>query len=128
MPESLPILSPAPGVPLDQPSIPSNLPLSAPPSPRRRPSVASRVRQLFRTPRNIFGLFRQYHSEQLPSHDPEEHIDLQDLFDDPETADDAPAELQDGNPFYIPIKTPSSLAIGTRITVFKSLAIALKSF
>jgi hypothetical protein len=44
-------------------------------------SFQSRIRQLFCTPKNIFGLFRQYRSKNLPSHDPEEHVELQDLYD-----------------------------------------------
>jgi Plavaka transposase len=43
--------------------------------------VPSRLRRLFRSPRNIFGLFRQYYSEEPPSHDPEEHVDLHELSD-----------------------------------------------
>lgn len=43
--------------------------------------VSSPIRQIFRTPRNIFGLFRQYHSDKLPLHDPEEHVELLDLCD-----------------------------------------------
>lgn len=37
------------------------------------------VRKLFRTPRNIFGLVRQYFSKQLPTVDPEELVTLADL-------------------------------------------------
>src|ERR1700677_2612855 len=46
------------------------------------PSITLHVRKLFRTPQNVFGIFQQYHSEKLPTHDPEEHVELQDLCDD----------------------------------------------
>ena len=46
-------------------------------------SITSRVLKLFKTPQNAFGLFRQYYSEIPPSHDPEEHVELQDLSDGP---------------------------------------------
>ncbi|KZP19824.1 hypothetical protein FIBSPDRAFT_665092, partial [Athelia psychrophila] len=33
------------------------------------------------SPRNEFGLFRRYHGDKLPTHDPEEHVDLLSLTD-----------------------------------------------
>jgi hypothetical protein len=42
-------------------------------------SLPSRLLQYFRTPRNIFGLSRQYYSAKHPCHDPEEILTLQDL-------------------------------------------------
>jgi Plavaka transposase len=42
-------------------------------------SATSRALQTFQTPLNVFGLFRKYLSDKLPSHDPEEHVNLQDL-------------------------------------------------
>jgi hypothetical protein len=45
--------------------------------------VGSRLRRIFTTPRNIFGLFRRYNTTELPSHDPEEHVTLQDLSNIP---------------------------------------------
>jgi hypothetical protein len=104
-------MTPAPEASLDQPPIPSVPSLSTSLLSRGQPSVASRICQLFRTPRNIFGLFRQYHSEQLPSHDPEEHVDLQDLFDDSETAGCAPSQSQSSNPFY-PYPNQNSFLLG----------------
>ena len=44
-------------------------------------SVGKRIQQFFSTHRNKFGLFRQYHREGPPLHDPEENIALEDLFD-----------------------------------------------
>jgi hypothetical protein len=43
--------------------------------------LARRLRRIFRSPRNIFGLFRQYHAEGVPTHDPEECVVLEDLSD-----------------------------------------------
>lgn len=37
--------------------------------------------QIFRTPRNAFGLWRKYSSEAAPTHDPEEHVTLEDKVD-----------------------------------------------
>jgi hypothetical protein len=37
---------------------------------------------VFKTPRNIFGLWRKYYTKQRPSHDPEMHITLDDLVDE----------------------------------------------
>jgi hypothetical protein len=44
------------------------------------------VRHIFQTTRNVFGLFRRYLSEKLPSHDPEEHNAPLDLTDEPTVA------------------------------------------
>jgi hypothetical protein len=46
-------------------------------------SRSPRILGLFRTPRNIFGLWRRYFAERLPSHDPEELVTLTDLCSDP---------------------------------------------
>lgn len=44
-----------------------------------RPSLRSRVLHIIRTPRNIFGLARQYFVVELPSVDPEELVTLADM-------------------------------------------------
>lgn len=41
--------------------------------------IGSRLRRVFRSPRNVFGLSRQYCGHEPPSHDPEESISLSDL-------------------------------------------------
>jgi hypothetical protein len=113
VPESLSMLAPAPLV--DQPPLPSTPPplvsnSATPPSPKRLPTIASRVGPL-RTHRNIFGLFRQYYSEQLPSHDPEEHMDLHDLFDGPVATDSASIQTHSENPYY-PYPNRNSFLLG----------------
>jgi hypothetical protein len=63
------------------------------------------------TPRNVFGLFRQYHSEVLPSHDPEEHVELQDLSDIPTIT--AHPQIQPSSPSLLyPYPNESSFLLG----------------
>ena len=102
------------------------------PSSKQTPSdrsLISRALQSFRTPRNVFGLFRQYNSVELPLHDPEEQIEWQDLCDqsvnhsdlsarstsphDPPTdAGHTAAEPQDDrNPFH-PYPNENSFLLG----------------
>jgi len=57
-------------------------------------SLRSRVSRIIRTPRNIFGLVRQYFGDQLPSVDPEEHITLADLSPSPSTEDSSQSRLR----------------------------------
>ncbi|KIM77688.1 hypothetical protein PILCRDRAFT_90994 [Piloderma croceum F 1598] len=72
-------------------------------------SITSRILKLFRTPQNAFGLFRQYYLEKPPSHDPEEHIELQDLSDSPpDTSSDPPPNE---NMFY-PYPNKNSFLLG----------------
>lgn len=47
----------------------------------------ARLRRIFRTPRNAFGLSRCYESADPPSYDPEEHVSLQDLSNIPVCAE-----------------------------------------
>ena len=102
VPQPLPLLPPAsavPGLPND------NIVLQAPPPPASNQrqfverSLGSRIRQIFQTPKNIFGLFRRYFSETLPTHDPEEHKDIFDLSDEPIISVTPPRFTDDGNPF-----------------------------
>lgn len=82
IPRPLPLLPPVPEIQSQTPpSPPSPLGRLSPTPSSSNQSLATRVLQTFRTPRNAFGLLRQYHSITLPSHDPEEHIQLQDLSD-----------------------------------------------
>ena len=94
MPQSLPSLPP-----------PSQHPLGAPSSePNAGPP---RIRQIFRTPRNAFGLIRQYFSEMLPTHDPEEYIESSDLIDQP-----TPAVSSTAQPDYSPYPNRNSFLLG----------------
>jgi hypothetical protein len=61
-------------------------------------SLESRMHQIFQTPKNIFGLFRRYFSDTLPTHDPEEHKDIFDLSDEP-IISTRPHFTNNGNPF-----------------------------
>lgn len=81
VPEPLPLLPPF-SAPTAHPSI-----ISSPSPPASNPQVESSDSTLsdslepFRTPKNIFGLLRQYCSDKLPTHDPEEYVVFQDLTD-----------------------------------------------
>ena len=63
------------------------------------PPIIPRLLRTFRTPRNIFGLFRQFHSEKLPSHDPEELIDLHDLSEQSQKPDELESLIAAGSSF-----------------------------
>jgi len=67
----------------------------------------TRIRRIFRTPRNIFGLVRQYFAEQLPSVDPEEHVTLAELS--PPSPGDTRSQPSSG--FY-PFPNKSSFLLG----------------
>jgi hypothetical protein len=99
IPQPLPLLPPLSVAPVAGPStlLPpaANIPMA---TPLESSSVGSRIHRLFRTPRNIFGLFRQYYSHRLPSHDPEEYVDLQGLSDIPITATEWPSLQPQNNP------------------------------
>jgi hypothetical protein len=78
-------------------------------------SLRSRVLQYFRTPRNIFGLSRKHYGTEHPSHDPEDHVTLQDLC---EVSTDAtsPADLLNNPPLedhsFYPYSNQSSFSLG----------------
>jgi hypothetical protein len=106
IPESLPFLHPTPS---DQPPLPpSTSTVSAIPASAPAGSLATRIRQIFRTPRNVFGLSRLY--QEPPSHDPEEHVDLNDLFDCSATAGNA--SRQHGENLFHPYPNRNSFLLG----------------
>lgn len=76
LPQPLPSLIPVEEVTLPRDSIQTSSSSSPSPSPDPAPSLHSST---FRTPRNLFGLSRLYHSKSPPLHDPEDLIELQDL-------------------------------------------------
>src|SRR6202008_3006705 len=80
IPQSLPLLPPASYGSTSTPDPTSSLSAGGSLNSLAHPSPGQNY---LRTPQNIFGLLRQYHSDKLPSHDPEEHIELQDLTDTP---------------------------------------------
>jgi Plavaka transposase len=111
VPQPLPLLPPVSPALLNDDVMPQVSSPSASNEPRSAEcSLGSRVRQIFQTSRNIFGLFRRYFSEQLPTHDPEEHKDLFDLSDEP-IIFTSPCFANNGNPFKpFPNKTSFRLA------------------
>ena len=85
------------------------------PSSTRQGAFRLRTLQLFRTPRNVFGLSRQYHSTEFPSHDPETAIDVRDLSEPLDVA--APPALPSDAPLgakesFYPYPNWSSFQLG----------------
>jgi hypothetical protein len=68
-----------PGPPIDQPGHSTSPPPSGNDAHSPESSSHSHIYRMFRTPRNIFGLVRQYFSKQSPAADPEELVTLADL-------------------------------------------------
>jgi len=107
-------------LPLVPPEIPSNsMSISHSPSTSstlgQKSSIHSlglRVRRMFRTPRNIFGLCRQYFSEELPSHDPEEHITLQHLSDEATPVAVASLQPHETANTFLPYPNENSFLLG----------------
>jgi hypothetical protein len=68
------------------PSDATNACISALESPQIPPTIADHSqihspRRILKSPQNIFGLFRQYHARDFPSHDPEELVTLHEMWD-----------------------------------------------
>ena len=53
---------------------------NSPPSPS--PTIWSRIRKVLKSPLNTFGLYRQYHTDDFPSHDPEAYTGLSEVHSD----------------------------------------------
>jgi hypothetical protein len=70
-------------------------------------AFTSRLRGVFRTPRNVFGLSRMYEAKEPPSYDPEEQVTLQDLSDIHVSADHT-----EPNAFYYPFPNQSAFLLG----------------
>jgi hypothetical protein len=68
------------------------------------------MRQIFRSPRNAFGLFRKYCSGQPPSHDPEDNIELSDLCDNQIDTSNTSQPLHSPNSFF-PFPNESSFLL-----------------
>jgi hypothetical protein len=60
-----------------------------PPSPS--PTIWSRIRKVLKSPLNTFGLYRQYHAEDFPSHDPEAETNYTGLSEVPSDHQEVPA-------------------------------------
>jgi hypothetical protein len=74
-------------------------------------SIRKRIRRVFRTARNIFGLIRLYDSTERPSHDPEQCLDIQDLCDGPIGDPGDPLSTQGDNAFH-PYPNKNSFLLG----------------
>lgn len=101
LPQALPPLPPLPPAPAGHPIVEAPL-----------PSLPSRIRRAFKSPRNIFGLFRRYRCETPPSHDPEAHVDILELSDDsinpPATSERDLADVRDNLGPELPITDANS--------------------
>jgi hypothetical protein len=134
LPQALPLLPPTTD-PVDSNAMPlaSSLdPTPSVPVPSSSPTSSldpdhSAIRKFFRTPRNVFGLLRQYLSERAPSHDPAENITLQDLTDEQSNIVE---EAEMSSPPNIPssrirMKALSAWVIGTGMEVCRNRKKAL---
>lgn len=83
IPQPLPSLPRMRGAHLVPITPPSSIPAPNP-SPSSQPSV--NARETIRAPQNSFGLVREYVSKVLPCHDPEAFVDIQNLFDEPNSS------------------------------------------
>ena len=102
-------------LPQAQPSLP---PPDLPPSPTASNgesqaalshTLASATRKILRTPRNLFGLVRQYYADKFPSVDPEEEVGLVQLSDCPiaSVEDEASTTID-----FFPFPNESSFRLG----------------
>lgn len=77
-------------------------------------TLGSTVCKVLRTPKNVFGLVRQYLTDKLPSHDPEELVTLADLTSIPlptSTNVPTPPAKKKSNPFF-PYLNKNSFRLG----------------
>lgn len=75
-------------------------------------SLRLRILQYFRSSRNMFGLCRKYYRLKRPSHDPEDHLTLQDLCEANTNTTPLPSHcLSSDHPFY-PYPNQSSFSLG----------------
>jgi hypothetical protein len=79
------------------------------------PTPRSRRFQYFRTLRNIFGLSRKYYGTTCPSHDPEEHVAVQDLCEASTNTPPSAHDINDSpsyNQQFYPYPNESSFSLG----------------
>jgi hypothetical protein len=74
-------------------------------------SLGHRVRQVFTTSLNIFGLFRRFTTTVPPDHDPEDNASLEDLSDIPRACL-PPSTLEISKPSFYPYPNKSSFRLG----------------
>lgn len=73
----------------------------------------NRLRRILKSPRNIFGLFRQYFATDFPSHDPDAELGTQDLSDLPERDPvEFPSPISEIPKLYGPYPNRSSFSLG----------------
>jgi Plavaka transposase len=101
LPEPLPLLPPNQQTSCEQDT--------APP-----PPISQRILRIFKTTLNRFGLYRVYHSDTLPAHDPEEHLNVQDLFEQSDSTENPPPQPTFGmdEPSFHPYPNKSAFLLG----------------
>ena len=77
-----------------------------PASASRGPSVIAKITKVLKSPRNTFGLFRQYYATRFPDHDPDDNLTSDDLMDISTCPSSIPA-----NPYH-PYPNLSSFLLG----------------
>lgn len=110
--------------PDDLPEAPASLPLPSAPAPdaginEMEQSIHSgplfKSRKILRSPRNPFGLFRQYFAIDFPSHDPDSELSIDDLSDLTTVSDGTGLLSADASPAsgkYGPYPNASSFSLG----------------
>jgi hypothetical protein len=84
------------------------------PATSRSPTPPTHLLTHFKTLRNAFGLSWSYYSVQPPSHDPEEHLSLQDLCEPAPSASNVPAHagVEDLGKTFGPYPNENSFLLG----------------
>jgi Plavaka transposase len=80
---------------------PSNIaqPTSIPSPPPLATQASPPSRRIFTTPANLFGLFRRYEGNGLPSHDPDEHLSMLHLTNIPASSTSSASDPQSIYPY-----------------------------
>lgn len=76
--------------------------------------IRNRIKKILKSPRNIFGLFRQYFAAEFPSHDPDAELVAQDFSDTLEESDHSGilTQTNSGAEVYEPYPNYSSFSLG----------------
>lgn len=107
-PEPIPGIIPLTGnLPLTEPHNHPTIPLQSTQS-----RIKPEIRQLFKSPRNIFGLSRTYFAHRPPNHDPEGSILPDDFLEPPIIPFQPQSTLQPGTESYHPYPNRNSYLLG----------------
>ena len=93
-------------------SIVASVDASLPQSPPSTLHLRSRILKFFRTPKNLFGLSRQYFSDKLPTHDPDQLVSLNDLCHDTDSQSTQPDLSYQSIGTFFPYPNQNSFRLG----------------